>query len=77
MDWSAISSSAVKVVQGIASGVVSSGMGLFSGVVSGVDDLYHQLYIFYLCIVPEGKAGRAGKAGAVCGLFEAFYREVT
>lgn len=36
IDWSAISASAVKVVQGIASGVVSSGMGLFSGVVSGV-----------------------------------------
>lgn len=36
IDWSAISASAVKVVQGIASGVVSSGMGFFSGVVNGV-----------------------------------------
>lgn len=36
IDWSMISASAVKVVQGIASGVVSSGMGFFSGVVNGV-----------------------------------------
>ncbi len=36
IDWSTISASAVKVVQGIASGVVSSGMGFFSGVVNGV-----------------------------------------
>lgn len=36
IDWSAISASAVKFVQSVASGVVSSGVGFFSGVVSGV-----------------------------------------
>lgn len=36
IDWSAISTSAVKFVQSVASGMVSSGVGFFSGVVSGV-----------------------------------------
>lgn len=36
IDWAAISASAVKVVQGVASGVVSSGVGIFSSVLSGV-----------------------------------------
>ncbi len=36
IDWSSISTAAVKFVQGVASGVVSSGVGIFSGIVSGV-----------------------------------------
>lgn len=35
-DWSSISATAVTFVQGLATGVVSSGVGFFSGVVSGV-----------------------------------------
>ena len=60
IDWSAISSSAVKVVQGIASGVVSSGMGLFSGVVSGVTTFIISFtFSIYVLFQKEKLAGQA------------------
>ena len=60
IDWSAISSSAVKVVQGIASGVVSSGMGLFSGVVNGVTTFIISFtFSIYVLFQKEKLAGQA------------------
>lgn len=36
IDWKSLSSTAVNLVQGLATGLVNSGVGLFSGIVSGV-----------------------------------------
>ncbi|MDD6058619.1 MAG: AI-2E family transporter [Clostridiales bacterium] len=36
IDWAGISASAVKIIQGMATGLLSSGVGFFSGIVSGV-----------------------------------------
>lgn len=36
VDWQSLSQTAVNLVQGIATGLLNSGVGLFSGIVSGV-----------------------------------------
>ncbi len=73
IDWSAISASAVKVVQGIASGVVSSGMGLFSGVVSGVTTFIISFtFSIYVLFQKEKLAGQVRQ-----GLYALFSRRFT
>ena len=73
IDWSAISASAVKVVQGIASGVVSSGMGLFSGVVSGVTTFIISFtFSIYVLFQKEKLAGQVRQV-----LYALFLRRFT
>ncbi len=60
IDWKSLSATAVGMVQGIAAGLLNSGMGLFSGIVNGVVTFFIGfVFSIYVLFQKERLSGQA------------------